>query len=135
MTSELLEESDSSDNAIQECKSELTQMHGLIHEHLMSTDFEFELLLPADSQGTQERADALVHWCQGYMYGFGVSARETDRKLTDDAREALQDIGEFTRLDTLAVNEDDEEEMEALTELEEYMRVAVMTIYQDMLPQ
>ena len=49
--------------------------------------------------------------------------------------EALEDLGEFTRLDTLAVSEDDEEEMEALTELEEYMRVAVITIHQDMLPK
>mgnify|MGYP006862980032 CR=1 FL=1 len=31
--------------------------------------------------------------------------------------------------------EDDEEELEALTELEEYMRVAVITIHQDMLPR
>ena len=69
------------------------------------------------------------------MYGFGVSAKESERKLSSDAQEALEDIGEFTRLDTLAVSEDDEDEMEALTELEEYMRIAVMTIYQDMLPK
>ena len=94
----------------------------------------FGLLLPAGAAGNARRAEALVQWCQGFMYGFGVSAKESDRKLSDDAQEALQDIGEFTRLDTLAVSEDDEEEIEALTELEEYMRIAVMTIYQDMLP-
>jgi uncharacterized protein YgfB (UPF0149 family) len=69
------------------------------------------------------------------MYGFGISARDSEKKLSDDAQEALQDLGEFTRLDTLAVSEDDEDEMQALTELEEYIRVAVMTIYQDMLPR
>jgi hypothetical protein len=69
------------------------------------------------------------------MYGFGISAHESEKKLSDDAQEALQDLGEFTRLDTLALSEDDEDELQALTELEEYMRVAVMTIYQDMLPR
>jgi yecA family protein len=133
MTGELLDENAPSDTVMQDCKRELTQMHGLIHEQLMSDDFEFKLLLPPDARGMQQRADALVQWCQGFMYGFGVSAKETDRKLSNDAQEALQDIGEFTRLDTLAVSEDDDEEQEALTELEEYMRVAVMTIYQDML--
>jgi hypothetical protein len=69
------------------------------------------------------------------MYGFGVSARDSEKKLSQEAQEALQDLGEFTRLDTLAVSEDDEEELEALTELEEYMRVAVIPIHPDMLPR
>ena len=135
MNSELLEESASDDPRFRDCKAELTQLHAQVADDLKDTQLGFELYLTPESAGTSKRAMALVQWCQGFMYGFGVSAKESERKLSSDAQEALEDIGEFTRLDTLAVSEDDEDEMEALTELEEYMRIAVMTIYQDMLPK
>ncbi|MEJ2328526.1 MAG: UPF0149 family protein [Gammaproteobacteria bacterium] len=135
MNRELLPEKKTDDREFTESKAELTQMHAVINEQLRDMELGFRLLLPAESAGIARRAAALVSWCQGFMYGFGVSARESEKKLSQDAQEALQDLGEFTRLDTLAVSEDDEEEMEALTELEEYMRVAVITIHQDMLPR
>lgn len=135
MNRELLTEKPADDREFRDSKAELTQMHAIINEQLRDMELGFRLLLPAENAGIPGRAAALVNWCQGFMYGFGVSARESEKKLSPDAQEALQDLGEFTRLDTLAVSEDDEEEMEALTELEEYMRVAVITIHQDMLPR
>ena len=135
MNRELLTEKPADDREFRESKAELTQMHAIINEQLRDMELGFRLLLPAENASIPGRAAALVNWCQGFMYGFGVSARESEKKLSPDAQEALQDLGEFTRLDTLAVSEDDEEEMEALTELEEYMRVAVITIHQDMLPR
>jgi len=135
MNRELLPEKQVDDRDFRESKAELTQMHAIINEQLRDMELGFHLLLPAESAGTASRAAALVNWCQGFMYGFGVSASESEKKLAHDAQEVLQDLGEFTRLDTLAVSEDDEEEMEALTELEEYIRVAVITIHQDMLPR
>lgn len=135
MGRELLPDKQADNPEFRESKAELTQMHAVINEQLRDMELGFRLLLPAESAGIASRAAALVNWCQGFMYGFGVSARESEKKLSPEAQEALQDLGEFTRLDTLAVSEDDEEEMEALTELEEYIRVAVMTIHQDMLPR
>lgn len=135
MNRELLTEKPADDREFRDSKAELTQMHAIINEQLRDMELGFRLLLPAENAGIPGRAAALVNWCQGFMYGFGVSARESEKKLSPDAQEALQDLGEFTRLDTLAISEDDDEEMEALTELEEYMRVAVITIHQDMLPR
>jgi yecA family protein len=135
MGKELLQEKHADDREYHDSKAELTQMHAVINEQLRDAELGFRLLLPAETTGVAKRASALVNWCQGFMYGFGISARDSEKKLSDDAQEALQDLGEFTRLDTLAVSEDDEDEMQALTELEEYIRVAVMTIYQDMLPR
>ena len=135
MNRELLPEKQADDPEFRESKAELTQMHAVINEQLRDIELGFRLFLPAESAGIASRAAALVSWCQGFMYGFGVSARDSEKKLSQEAQEALQDLGEFTRLDTLAVSEDDEEELEALTELEEYMRVAVITIHQDMLPR
>jgi yecA family protein len=135
MNRELLTEKPADDREFRDSKAELTQMHAIINEQLRDMELGFRLLLPAETAGIPGRAAALVNWCQGFMYGFGVSARESEKKLSPDAQEALQDLGEFTRLDTLAISEDDDEEMEALTELEEYMRVAVITIHQDMLPR
>ena len=51
--------------------------------------------------------------------------------MSDVAQETLTDISEFTRLDVESVDADDEEQRRQMTELEEYLRVAVMTIYED----
>jgi uncharacterized protein YgfB (UPF0149 family) len=136
MLQELLPDFENADALAMESKREFIQMHGVTLEQLDDPVMAFELLLPSEQNGHKARAQALVHWCQGFLYGFGVSVKQTGRKLGDEAREAIEDITEFTRLDTDSLSDTEiEEEMVALSELEEYLRVAVMTIYQDMLPQ
>ena len=127
---EVLEDCDPDNAFVQECRSLLTQLHGTTKENLDSPDLSFQLLLPDESSGLADRARAITEWCQGFLYGFGISAKKSEGRLSQDASDAIEDIGEFTRLDFGVIDEDSD--AEALTELEEYLRVCVMVIYQDM---
>lgn len=129
---ELLEECDPQDAFVQECRGLLTQLHGIAKEELDDPELSFQLMLPDEDSGTMKRAAALSDWCQGFLYGFGISATDIEKRLSDDATGALEDMGEFTRLDRDEVDDTDNVGAEALAELEEYLRVCVMVIYQDM---
>ncbi len=132
MQKELFRDSDAHEPQVQECKSTLLQMHAEIREQLEDPVMGFRLMLPDDDVRSDERAQQLVNWCQGYLFGFGISARDNELKMSDVAQETLADISEFTRLDVEAVDADDEEQRQQMNELEEYLRVAVMTIYEDL---
>ena len=131
MQQELFSGSDASEQRVQECKSALMQMHAEIREQLEDPVMGFQMLLPDEDSSSYDRAQQLVNWCQGFLFGFGISARDNARKMSDVAQETLGDISELTRLDVESVDADDEEHRQQMTELEEYLRVAVMTIYED----
>ncbi len=132
MQQELFRDSDAHEPQVQECKSTLLQMHAEIREQLEDPVMGFRLMLPDDDIRSDERARQLVNWCQGYLFGFGISARDNELKMSDMAQETLADISELTRLDVESVDADDEEQRQQMNELEEYLRVAVMTIYEDL---
>ncbi len=131
MQQELFRDTDARDAQVQECKNTLLQMHAEIREQLEDPVMGFRLMLPDDDVRSDERAQQLVNWCQGFLFGFGISARDNERKMSDVAQETLMDISEFTRLEVESIDADDEEQRQQMCELEEYLRVAVMTLYED----
>lgn len=94
---------------------------------LGDTDFGFELLLPAAGDEVAERAAALFAWCRAFLGGFGLAVG--DRSLSDEGEEALGDIGNLAaaRIDDV----DPETDEEPLTEIEEYVRMAVLLLHAD----
>ena len=100
---------------------------------LASAELEFSPLLPDDSNSLTARADALADWCRGYSYALSLSALQPDRILSDDARELLNDVGAIAAAGHGA-EDDDEEAEDALVELEEYVRVGVMLVFEEMQP-
>ncbi len=90
--------------------------------------FGFELLLPDASAGLEERAQALFDWCRAFLGGFGLAAA-TDASLSDDGAEALADLGKLAQASPeLGESEEDED---ALAEIEEFVRVAVLLLHGD----
>jgi len=94
-------------------------------------EFSFAPLLPHDKCSITERSQSLSIWCQGFLYGFGLSENSMEKRLTELGREALKDLTEITRMDSDVIEESEENEA-AFIELEEFLRVAVMTIYGDL---
>ncbi|MDP2903807.1 MAG: UPF0149 family protein [Methylovulum sp.] len=90
---------------------------------LLSDGFEFDLFLPDDDLLLSEQVVALKSWCQGFLFGIG-SAHPASR-VSAETREILNDISEFTRLDTAAEGNEDEN---AFTEITEYLRSAVLLL-------
>lgn len=87
---------------------------------------QFTLFMPDDNEGLSVRLQALVDWCSGFVGGIGLGGMQMDDDLDPTVKEILVDMMEMTHMD-VDVDEDDENET-AFTEIEEYIRVAVMTI-------
>ena len=90
--------------------------------------FAFELLMPEGDAGLSERSGALFDWCRGFLGGFGLAAGASP-PLSDEGSEALSDLA---RLAAATPQDDgDEEDEEALIEIEEFVRVAALLIHGD----
>jgi uncharacterized protein YgfB (UPF0149 family) len=90
--------------------------------------FAFELLLPEADASLGERSGALFDWCRGFLGGFGLAAG-ANPPLSDESTEAL---GDLAKLASATPQEDgDEEDEDALTEIEEFVRVAALLLHGD----
>jgi len=96
---------------------------------LAGAESDLRLLLPEDDATLALRTAALVHWCEAFLYGLGLAGAAGDRSLSAEAREVLSDLSEVSRLDPEASGEEDER---AFTEVSEFVRVAVMLIYEEL---
>ena len=95
---------------------------------LSDRGFGFELLLPEGDATLGERSGALFDWCRGFLGAFGL-ASGANPPLSDEGSEALADIA---RLATATAQDDgDEDDEEALAEIEEFVRVAVLLLHGD----
>jgi uncharacterized protein YgfB (UPF0149 family) len=92
---------------------------------LAGDEFEFDLFLPDDDAPLIEQIAALRSWCQGFLFGIGSVVAKSNHSR--DAHEILKDITEFTKLDTAAEDEN-EEDAHAFMELTEYLRSAVLLL-------
>ena len=93
---------------------------------LGDTDFGFDLLLP-DDDDVQVRAGAVFAWCRSFLGGFGLAVG--NKSLSEEGQEAL---GDLANLGAARIEEvDPEEDEESLTEIQEYVRMAVLLLHAD----
>lgn len=90
----------------------------------------FTLLLPDECETLAERAAALYDWVRGFLFALGV-LRLGEQGLSHQSREILQDLTRLTHLDLDDLDEGEENEG-ALTEITEFVRVAAMLLYQEL---
>lgn len=129
----ILEDADPDDVLVKEAITSLDGMLERTLDELEDESFGLVLCLPQGEVATvQLQAEALRDWCQGFLFGFGLGGEALHARLSQEAAEALQDMTEITRMDTDAI-EDDEEGERSVAELEEYLRVVTLTIRQDVL--
>ncbi len=92
--------------------------------------FRYDLFLPAEEDELSEQLEAVRNWCEGFLFGIGYSRSES--KWPGETGEIMQDIVEFTKLDSEVDDELDDDEKDeyeaALMEIQEYLRVAVMML-------
>lgn len=100
-----------------------------MEQQLKSTEFEFSLLLPNDEIPLKQRLQALQDWCQGFLYGVGISkTRHQEFKIIE--QEFINDVTTFSRglLKDCSETEDNEN---AYVEVIEYLRAGVFNLYEE----
>jgi yecA family protein len=99
---------------------------------LREDQMEFTPLLPEDDVDLEARAAALAQWCQGFLYGLGLSGLDPKAKLSADVQEILKDLTHIGRA-TVDAEALDEESESAYVELVEYLRAGTQLIHDEML--
>ncbi len=108
--------------------SALDELARATQSQLQDRELGFQLLLPDDDASLQVRSGALFDWCRHFLGAFGLAAG-AQPPLSDDSQEALQDLARLAT--ATAEPEGDEEDEEALVEIEEFVRVAVLLLHGD----
>jgi hypothetical protein len=101
---------------------------------LGDSELIFQPLLPDDDDDLALRVTALAEWCQGFLVGFGTAIKPDDTRIHDEGvRETLQDIVQVSHVDADAQDNDETDES-AYAELYEFVRMAVIHLFEEMRP-
>lgn len=106
----------------------LAQLRAATSAQLADRAFGLELLLADDDSSLGERSGSLFDWCRGFLGGFGLAAGASP-PLSDESREALDDLAKFAA--ATAQDDGDEDDEQALVEIEEFVRVSALLLYGD----
>ena len=110
----------------------LEQLYEDTREQLNHEDFGFALLLPGESADFGVRLQGLAAWCQGFVYGIGVSGLADGDRLDDEARECLSDLLEISKLGD-DEESSDEAEMQ-FAEIAEHVRMVTLLLNESLNP-
>jgi uncharacterized protein YgfB (UPF0149 family) len=109
--------------------SVLDQLRLATVAQLEDRDFAFELVLADPAMPVQARTDALFEWCRAFLGGFGLASGQRPA-LSEEGEEALQDLAKLAQASSDEFDAGDEDE-DALAEIEEFVRVAVLLLHGD----
>ena len=111
----------------------LVAVHQQLLECLQSKDFALRLLLPDEEQPVANRLEALADWCSGFLMGLVAGGAGDINKLPAESAEIAGDLMKITEV--VSEEEAGEEEEESLMQLEEYVRLGALAIYDELHPQ
>ena len=103
----------------------LIGLQEMVKGELSGAEVTVVLLLPGDDAPLVERAQALGLWCQGFLGGFGLTARDT--AVSAEAMEVLQDLAAIAQVQS-ALEESEDGENDYM-EVMEYLRVAPLLLF------
>ena len=104
----------------------LETLYGELHESWSGMGLDFEMLLPEDDELIEERAEALGAWCESFLAGLGLSGElSNDQQLSEDVRQALEDLSEIARIEA---DGDDESLEKAFADVSEHVRLAALLV-------
>ncbi len=114
---------------IADCRKQPILLKEYTVTQLNSSDCRFNLLVPTDEQPLVERTQALAEWCQGFLLGLGLTPTIQQRELTNTLKEFMRDVILISHLDP--PEQDTETDEKAYAELVEYLRMGILTFYQE----
>jgi yecA family protein len=119
------------DGLASECERQLLLLKEYTLDQLNTVNYEFMPLLPDNDIVLSERVQALGGWCEGFLYGLGLTNIETEN-LSDNSEEFVNDVLSISRVAyTSDENEENEENEESYMQLVEYIKVGVITLNEE----
>jgi hypothetical protein len=128
---ELIGERDEANLQAREDVLLIAQLLREVTQQLSRRELQLQLLLP-EEELLQVRAEALTSWCEGFLYGYGVSTAR-NAKTTESEREFLQDLMEISKLEVPEEEPTEDDELDFL-QLVEHLRMGAMLLYEERHP-
>lgn len=97
----------------------------------LDAGMQFALLLPGDDRPIDERTGAMADWARGFVVALLRGNDLTLENLDGDSAEVVRDL---LKISEAAPGENPEEDERALVELEEYVRVGVQLVFEELQP-
>jgi uncharacterized protein len=116
---------------IEKTDSVLQTLYDATNKQLHDFLFELQLLLPEDDEELRARACALTLWCQGFLTGLKLAHVPFQVQSNSEMTETINDLIEISKMNYEEVVASEEDEA-AFVELVEYVRMAVILLYQDL---
>jgi len=102
-----------------------------------SLSLDFVPLLPDDDSAIEQRAEALGHWCHGFLAGLvvgGIDLSGAAEPLSAEVQELVRDFAEISRVGADVDEAGDSEIGDgALIELIEFVRVGAQFIFEELI--
>ncbi|MDI2097350.1 YecA family protein, partial [Stenotrophomonas maltophilia] len=76
-------------------------------------------------------ADAMFSWTRSFLGGFGLGSGGRRPTLSEEGEEALTDMASLARASSEDFEAGGDDDDEALSEIEEFIRVAVLLLHGD----
>lgn len=114
-------------------KAILDDLYQETQKQLQDFLFEFQLILPEDEAELNSRAEALTLWVQGFLTGLKLANITIENRAPGEVTEAINDLIEIANMNYEEVVPSEEDEA-AYMELVEYVRMAIILIYQELRP-
>lgn len=130
---DLLAGSEAGESGRELARARLADAAGATLRSLQAGDMSLALCMPEDDAPLADRAEALAHWCQGFLHGLGVSAAGDQYTEVESTSEIIRDFSEISRAAFDPGGDEDHEQSEAAyAELVEYVRVSAQLAYEEL---
>ena len=117
-----------SEDEYQPFKQDVQAVFVQVAKDLDDYEMGFDILLPEESVGLNDRLTAMRSWCSGYLKALDEYGEISRESLSDDCAEFLDDVKQITELDSEDEPFDEELEASYMT-LHEHLRVGVQLVY------
>lgn len=111
----------------------LDTVDSLMDESRQALDagMKFSLLLPDGDEPMDERTASVADWARGFALALLRGGKLALKDLSGDGAEVVQDL---LKISEARPGEETEEDERALAEIEEYMRVGVQLVFEELQP-
>ncbi len=139
----VIEEQEPGSDLLHDVVHKLSALHQWTLETMNDPEGGFRMLLLDDDDPLPERVRVLATWCHGFVCGLaegGITEQtmSEDGSLPGDIKEMIKDLVEISNVDPdIDVDSDDaaaNEDEVAYMEVEEFVRVCVSSIYEELQP-
>jgi len=108
----------------------LNQLMNDVERTLESRDYDLKLVI-SEEDDIATQTESIAAWCQGFVLGLLGSGEQRIEILPHDSREVVRDMIEISGAQSDA-DDDADQQTRALMEIEEYVRIGVQVVYEDL---